>query len=85
LLGLLIVEGVPGPVTQTITGHEAIAGQGDADNDGGDNDDEPMLGIYETSRAHIMPKTKRELYMNTPIEGLIGEDGDVVGRLHRYM
>ena len=44
-----------------------------------------MLGIYDISRAHFMPKVKRELYIEIPKEDLTDEDGDVVGRLNRNM
>merc|ERR1711994_1003954 len=44
--------------------------------------DELMLGIYDISRAHFMPKAERELYIEIPKEDLNDDDGDVVGRLN---
>jgi hypothetical protein len=50
-----------------------------------ENDEELELGIFDISRAHFMPKAKRELYIEIPAEDLSPEDGDVVGRLNRNM
>ena len=84
MLGLLVTDGVPGPTTvNKEREHDSI--QGDIDDNDGDNNDELMLGIYDISRAHFMPKVKRELYIEIPKEDLTDEDGDVVGRLNRNM
>merc|ERR1711994_43709 len=82
LLGLLVTDGVPGPVAQISTEHENNVIKGDVENN---DDDELMLGIYDISRAHFMPKVKRELYIEIPKEDLTDEDGDVIGRLNRNM
>ena len=44
-----------------------------------------LLGIFNISRAHFMPKAERELYIEIPKEGLNPEDGDALGRLNRNM
>ena len=54
-------------------------------NQDGSHDDELVVGIYDISRAHFMPKVKRELYIEIPKEDLSDQDGDVVGKLKRNM
>ena len=44
-----------------------------------------MIGLFDISRAHFMPKARRELYIEIPDEDKNPEDGDVVGRLNRNM
>lgn len=67
LLGLLVIDGVPGPVEPPNNNSDKIIIRNDG---GGSDNDELMLGIYDISRAHFMPKVKRELYIEIPKEDL---------------
>ena len=81
----MVTDGVPGPATINVN-HENILSQAGVDgDDSGGNDDELGLGVYDISRAHFMPKVKRELYIEIPKEDLSDHDGDVVGRSVRNM
>ena len=43
------------------------------------------MAVFDISRAHLMPKADRLLYIEIPKEDLLPSDGDVVGRLNRNM
>ena len=77
LLGLLVTDGIPG-----LTQSEDDVNQ---DHSMTDSSDELMLGIFDISRAHFMPKAERELYIEIPKEDFCDGDGDVVGKLNRNM
>jgi hypothetical protein len=49
------------------------------------DDEELEMAIFDISRAHFMPKCKRELYIELPPEDRDFNDGDLVGRLNRNM
>ena len=52
----------------------------------GDSPEEELeMAIFDISRAHFMPKCKRELYIELPPEDRTPGDGDLVGRLNRNM
>ena len=53
-----------------------LTGSASDDGDNGDDNNELMLGIYDISRAHFMPKVKRELYIEIPKEDLTASLGD---------
>ena len=48
-------------------------------------DEDLVVGVFDISRAHFMPKAQRELYIEIPEEDREEGDGDVVGRLSRGM
>ena len=48
-------------------------------------EEELEMAIFDISRAHFMPKCKRELYIELPPEDRTPGDGDLVGRLNRNM
>ena len=48
-------------------------------------DKELVMGVFDISRAHFMPKVLRELYVEIPEEDKKPEEGDIVGRLNRGM
>ena len=55
------------------------------DGAGSSPEEELEMAIFDISRAHFMPKCKRELYIELPPEDRVPGDGDVVGRLNRNM
>ena len=50
-----------------------------------ENDEELEVGIFDISRAHFMPKVKRELYIELPPEDMKPGEENMVGRLNRNM
>ena len=48
-------------------------------------EEELEIGIFDISRAHFMPKVRRELYIELPDEDRLAGEEDMVGRLNRNM
>ena len=50
-----------------------------------ENDEELEVGIFDISRAHFMPKVKRELYIELPPEDMKPGEEDMVGRQSQHV
>lgn len=48
-------------------------------------EDDLVMGIFDTSRAHFMATAERVLYIELPEEDKLPEDGDLIGQLNRMM